>query len=77
VNGGGDLLAAIILLGLGNVAWPVLFAFRRVSFTAWPAKPPEAPKDVPAAAETGQTAAGAQPATTAGGSPRPQLRQGL
>ena len=34
----GDLLAAIILLGAGNVSWPVLFAFRRVAFTAWPAK---------------------------------------
>lgn len=53
-----DLLAAIILLGLGNVAWPVLFAFRRVSFTAWPPKPapadasPASPPAVPAVPPT-------------------------
>jgi hypothetical protein len=38
----GEVLAAIIGLSLNSLAWPVLFAFRRVSFTAWPARPAEA-----------------------------------
>jgi hypothetical protein len=70
----GEVLAAIIGLSLNSLAWPVLFAFRRVSFTAWPPKPPEAPQIVPAAAETGQPAAGAQPPPT---TVRPRLGQGL
>lgn len=35
----GEVLTAIIGLSLNSLAWPVLFAFRRVSFTAWPPKP--------------------------------------
>lgn len=54
----GEVLAAIIGLSLNSLAWPVLFAFRRVSFTAWP-KPPEASLIVPAADGTGPSAAGA------------------
>jgi hypothetical protein len=55
----GEVLAAIIGLSLNSLAWPVLFAFRRVSFTAWPARPAEASQIVPAADGTGPSAAGA------------------
>jgi hypothetical protein len=56
----GEVLAAVIGLSLNSLAWPVLFAFRRVSFTAWP------PKPAPAEASPSET-----PAASPAASPRP------
>lgn len=45
---GAEGMAAVIVLGLNTLAWPVLFAFRKISFTSWP----RPPRIVPAAVET-------------------------